>query len=57
MRSESQANDQTPIAEDLLLVTKDGICKLWMEGGEGLGFLFPGLDYGDMNDAIGVAGP
>lgn len=57
MRCQSQTNNQAFITKDALLITEDRICKLWVEGRDSLGFLLAGLNYGDMNGAVGVTGP
>lgn len=57
MGRKAQADNQTPVAEDLLLVTKDGVGELGMERGESLGLLLAWLDNGDMNRIVGVARP
>lgn len=57
MSRKPQTDDQALVPEYALVIAKDWICKLRVEGGERLGFLFAGLDYGDMDGVIGVAGP
>jgi hypothetical protein len=55
MGRKAQADNQTPITEDLFLITKDGVGELRMERGECLRLLVARLDNGDMNRIVGVA--
>ena len=57
MCSKPQADNQAFVAENTLLVTKYGICKLRVEGREGLGLLLAGLNNRDVDGAICVTGP
>jgi hypothetical protein len=57
MGCKAQADNQTPVAEDLFLITKDGVRELGMERRERLGLFVARLDNGDVNRIIGVARP
>lgn len=57
MRREPQPYNQALVTKDALFITKDGICELWMEGGDRRGLFFARLHYGKLHGVIGVAGP
>lgn len=57
VRRKTQPDNQPPVTEDLLLITKDRVCKLRMKARERLGLFLVRLNYREMDSVIGVTGP
>lgn len=57
VRRKAQPDNQPPVAEDLLLISKDRVCKLRVKARERFGLFLVGLNYREMDSVIGVTGP